>query len=196
MPKDTRRRSCGRLSHLDPWRKSAAFRMIARETLVRFNTKRQAEPRCGAKRRTDGEPCRGFPLENGRCRHHGGKTPKGAGWGRPVFSADPVKKLSKLASLERREAKRLARIAAMSPEERERYERRRARVVLGSPAERHRKRIDRDAAESIAALFEADRNPPAVPAEPRKHPGRPPGRRKTTKAAIALTSHPRGGIFD
>jgi hypothetical protein len=40
------------------------------------------KPRCGARRKTDGEPCEARALENGRCRHHGGlstgpKTPEG-----------------------------------------------------------------------------------------------------------------------
>lgn len=31
---------------------------------------------CGAKRRTDGKPCRAAAMANGRCRNHGGALPK------------------------------------------------------------------------------------------------------------------------
>lgn len=32
---------------------------------------------CGAKTKGNGKPCRKRPMANGRCRNHGGKTPKG-----------------------------------------------------------------------------------------------------------------------
>jgi len=48
---------------------------------------------CGAKRR-NGEPCKGWAMANGRCRIHGGKTPRGlasANWKTGAFSkAMPV----------------------------------------------------------------------------------------------------------
>ena len=37
------------------------------------------QARCGAHCRTTGEPCLNFPMPNGRCRMHGGKST-----GRPV----------------------------------------------------------------------------------------------------------------
>jgi hypothetical protein len=37
------------------------------------------QARCGAHCRTTGNPCLNFPMLNGRCRMHGGKSP-----GRPV----------------------------------------------------------------------------------------------------------------
>ncbi len=36
---------------------------------------------CGAHCRTTGEPCKSYPMPNGRCRMHGGKST-----GRPVTS--------------------------------------------------------------------------------------------------------------
>lgn len=36
---------------------------------------------CGAHCRTTGEPCKAYPMPNGRCRMHGGKST-----GRPVTS--------------------------------------------------------------------------------------------------------------
>jgi hypothetical protein len=35
-------------------------------------------PRCGAHRRTTGQPCRNAAMANGRCRMHGGKSKGGA----------------------------------------------------------------------------------------------------------------------
>lgn len=37
------------------------------------------QARCGAHCRTTGKPCLNFPMPNGRCRMHGGKSP-----GRPA----------------------------------------------------------------------------------------------------------------
>ena len=37
------------------------------------------QDRCGAHCRTTGQPCLNFPMTNGRCRMHGGKSP-----GRPI----------------------------------------------------------------------------------------------------------------
>jgi hypothetical protein len=39
------------------------------------------QARCGAHCRTTGKPCLNFPMPNGRCRMHGGKSP-----GRPQTS--------------------------------------------------------------------------------------------------------------
>ena len=47
------------------------------------------EEHCGAHSRTTGEPCKNFPMINGRCRMHGGKST-----GRPIqsgyYTADAV----------------------------------------------------------------------------------------------------------
>jgi hypothetical protein len=40
------------------------------EALVRAN----AAPRCGARSKRTGKPCRGAAMPNGRCRLHGGKS--------------------------------------------------------------------------------------------------------------------------
>ncbi len=34
-------------------------------------------PRCGAHARTTGKPCKKAAMANGRCRNHGGRSPKG-----------------------------------------------------------------------------------------------------------------------
>src|SRR4051794_14905627 len=66
-----------RTARLDRWRKASIFPQIAPESaktnLATFN----AAPRCGEKRKRDGEPCQKPAMKNGRCAIHGGKTPRG-----------------------------------------------------------------------------------------------------------------------
>src|SRR6187200_2239496 len=63
------------------------------EALVMAN----AAPRCGARSKRTGKPCRGAAMPNGRCKVHGGKstgprTPEGlersrrANWTRALFA--------------------------------------------------------------------------------------------------------------
>jgi hypothetical protein len=65
------------------------------EALVRAN----AAPRCGARSKRTGKPCRGAAMPNGRCKVHGGKstgprTPEGlarsrrANWKHGYFSRE------------------------------------------------------------------------------------------------------------
>src|SRR5215467_12158632 len=65
------------------------------EALVRAN----AAPRCGARSKRTGKPCRGAAMPNGRCKLHGGKstgprTPEGlersrrANWKHGHFSRE------------------------------------------------------------------------------------------------------------
>jgi len=65
------------------------------EALIRAN----AAPRCGARSKRTGKPCRAAAMPNGRCRVHGGKstgprTPKGlersrrANWKHGYFSRE------------------------------------------------------------------------------------------------------------
>jgi hypothetical protein len=65
------------------------------EALVRAN----AAPRCGARSKRTGKPCRGAAMPNGRCKLHGGKstgprTPEGlersrrANWKHGYYSCE------------------------------------------------------------------------------------------------------------
>lgn len=119
--------SRSRTARLDRWRKSDTFRRIASDT-AKANLKAfDASPRCGAKRKRDGQPCE-KPAMAGkrRCRNHGGATPSGSAWHVPQY-ADPStprgeRKLNrKLRAMQRCAEKRAARLAAMTDEERERY---------------------------------------------------------------------------
>ena len=133
---------------LSAWQSSAQWRAISSEAIRAWNASFSAQPRCGAKRRTDGEPCRNLGLENGRCRFHGGRVPKGDGWHRTQWPAgqatDTEAKLQgKLQHLSRREAKRKRRVKAMSADERAAYEKHRRAVAPSSAGERDRRRVDR-----------------------------------------------------
>lgn len=44
-------------------------------------SKNPMQPLCGAHCRTTGQPCKNYPMPNGRCRMHGGKST-----GRPIIS--------------------------------------------------------------------------------------------------------------
>jgi hypothetical protein len=115
-----------RTARLDRWRNSEEFRQIARTSAKANLAVFYAAPRCGAKRKRDGDPCCKPAMANGRCRNHGGATPTGSAWHVPQY-ADPStprgeRKLNrKLRAMQRHAEQRAARLAAMTDAERERY---------------------------------------------------------------------------
>ncbi len=120
---------------------------------------RKAAHKCGAKRRTEGgAPCRNVALENGRCRLHGGRVPKGADWHKPQLpgpgaSLDKLER--KVADLEKRRQKQAARVAAMTPEQRENYEAHKASMLPGPASGRARRKAALAARERIAEALAA-----------------------------------------
>jgi hypothetical protein len=55
----------------EPLEREPIDRMRARlEALLKAN----AAPRCGARSKRTGKPCRGAAMPNGRCKLHGGKS--------------------------------------------------------------------------------------------------------------------------
>ncbi|TXN24101.1 hypothetical protein FV217_03860 [Methylobacterium sp. WL9] len=120
-----------------------------------MNLSRFAEgPRCGAKCRTSGEPCRNHAMANGRCRLHGGKTPKKDGWHQPQWpernSADAMGKVHrKLKDRERQARKRATRLAEMTPERRKAHEDWHRARKPGPAAQRARARADRKQAAAV-----------------------------------------------
>src|SRR5262245_41952222 len=80
----------------EPLEREPIDRMRARlEALLKAN----AAPRCGARSKRTGKPCRGAAMPNGRCKLHGGKstgprTPEGlersrrANWKHGHFSRE------------------------------------------------------------------------------------------------------------
>jgi hypothetical protein len=104
------------------WSQSTQFRTMARGAIRTYNATRHTLPKCEAVRRTDGGLCQQIAMGNGRCYLHGGRTPKGKDWHRPQPGADAVKTQRKLKDMERAAKKRAKRLAAMTPDERKRYE--------------------------------------------------------------------------
>lgn len=112
----------------EPKKRTVAAAAIAAGTsaLRRYHARRHTNPVCGAKGKTTGKPCQQPPMENGRCRLHGGLTPKGDQW-HIVRRQSPSKRAAaklqaKLETLERRAKERAARLARMTPEERAAYD--------------------------------------------------------------------------
>jgi hypothetical protein len=126
-----------------------------------LNAKRTSLPKCGARRKRDGLPCQHLAMQNGRCGWHGGKSTRADAWHVPQFSSSPDKLYRKLADLERRAAKRAARIAAMTPEERQRYDRwqrtHRPGPAKARAAARERRRQDQEARKLLARLLADDK---------------------------------------
>jgi len=140
------------------YHRSPEFREIANAALARFHARRPYLPKCGATRKSDGGSCQNLPLGNGRCRLHGGRTPSGKEWHRPQWpngkSPDAARKLrAKIQKLEREARKRAARLAKMTDEERDRYERWHRDRPLGTPEAREAARLERERVSEAAALF-------------------------------------------
>lgn len=128
---------------------------LQRRRMRALNARRASFPKCGARRKRDGLPCQRLAMENGRCDWHGGKTPRGDEWHKPQFSPAPSKMYRKLDDLDRRAAKRAKRVAAMTPEERERYEAwkrtHRPGAAKARAAARERRRQAREAHKPLTA---------------------------------------------
>lgn len=148
------------------WTNSVRFRAIALAALQRINTGRSGMALCGARKRSDGSPCRNPALANGRCRFHGGRTPKGAGWHKPRFPEKAAEKfLKKELELERRKRKREVRLRSMTPEQRAAHEEWKKTHRPGSAAARARARQDREAGALISKLLAPSSEPPVIAPE-------------------------------
>ena len=114
---------------------------------------REQMPKCGAKCRQTGAPCANPVAEPGkRCRLHGGATPSGKDWHRaqmPPPDASPKRGRMKLLTLAVRREALERRLAAMTPEDRERYDRRSAAMQPGTPAERRWRHNNREMREML-----------------------------------------------
>lgn len=147
-------------------RTDIAFREMARAAITKWNREvRPFLPLCGAKTRSTGLPCRQIGLANGRCRWHGGATPKGDKWHRAQWPADRRKLHRKLGDRAKAESKRRERVGAMSKAERAAHADWQRTHRPGSARERatdrERRRRDRE-----AALFRELENRPETPPSP------------------------------
>lgn len=134
----------------DPALAEARRRGWLRSLEVRANA-----PKCGAKSRQTGLPCKNPVKEEGkRCRYHGGATPKGKDWHRRQFPSSPHRLEGKMKALRRRDREAEERRAAMTPEEREKHEERRRHRQPGTPLERRKAKYDREARKMVSALLD------------------------------------------
>jgi hypothetical protein len=143
----------------DRWRGSAEQIAVGRAAIMKWNRTRHLKPKCGAKRKRDGEPCQNLALENGRCRFHG-KTGKGANWHKPVWpnrdAPDAEARLNrKLNDLQRAAAKRAKRVAAMTPDERAAHEQWHKTHKPGPAAARARARRERQEVKQVREILSA-----------------------------------------
>lgn len=150
------------------WRGSAAQIAIGRAAIRAWNAKRHLAPKCGAKAKSHGGPCRQIAMANGRCFVHGGRVPSGENWHRPVWpnrdAPDAEAKLNrKLNDLQRAAAKRAKRVAAMTPDERAAHEQWQKTHKPGPAAARARARRERQEAKHVREFLSARPAPISSP---------------------------------
>lgn len=159
-----RNRPIGTTARQRAWIKSPQAAEQRRTASRLARAARAAGPKCGAaKKNGNRQPCRNLALENGRCRLHGGATPKGAKWHRVQMPGRgaPIGKLEKkLREIERRRQKQAARVAAMTPEQKQRYDAWHRAHRPGTAAQREARRRDREA----RAMFSTEH--PQQPPDP------------------------------
>lgn len=142
---------------------------VGAAALTRYN--REIRPHrklCGARTKSteDNRPCLNLALAgHDRCRIHGAKTPKGDQWGLVQWpngkAPDAEARLqAKLKRIERDRKAKAKRLAAMSPEERQRYDQRANTHAPGPAAARARRRDDRKRAAEIRASLEKSDDKP------------------------------------
>jgi hypothetical protein len=140
---------------------SAERREQARKALRRWQrVTRPTLPKCGAKRKKDGNPCEQVAMENGRCAWHGGRTPSGDRWHKVRWpnaaGAEAEQKLNRKLRDHQRAAKRRAlRLEQMTPEERATHLQWQKTHQPGSQKARTAERIRRKQAADARALIES-----------------------------------------
>lgn len=139
-------------------RPSASAIATGTEALKKWQAERASLPRCGATAKSTGQPCQLEAMANGRCCHHGGKTPSGDQWHKtqwPKRSApDAEQKLGrKLKASERAAKKRARRLAEMTPDERQRHDEWHRTHRPGPSSARAAARDRRERAREAAASF-------------------------------------------
>jgi hypothetical protein len=150
------------------WQGSTQWRMISREAIKKWNAKRGSMPKCGAKRKRDGQLCQQLAGENGRCHYHGLRTGKGAKFhvhilpngDAPNFGAKLQRKLKQIERDRKAQAKRRSR---MTPQELAAHEQWHRTHQSGPAAERARRRDERKRAAEIRTSLEKPDDRPISP---------------------------------
>lgn len=152
----------------DQWAQGG-LKAVGRAALTRYN--REVRPyrlRCDATRKRDGERCENIASPNGKCRVHGGATPRGKNWHKRQWPSgstpDAEKKLrDKLKLIDRDRRQLEKRLAKMSPDERRRYDEWHRARQPGPPGPRAQRRVDRKSAAKIRKSLERDEPRPISP---------------------------------
>lgn len=115
-------------------------------------------PKCAAIARTTGVRCGNPGMGNGKCRLHGGLSPKGKNWGRirPPEADTPHEKrkyLRRLENAERRRQRQEAVRATLPVDERARREKRSTDFISGSKPERAAVKADKASRAWARELF-------------------------------------------
>lgn len=149
------------------WRLSLASRAIGRQAAAKGVAVLAARPRCGARTKRSGsvETCMQPAMANGRCKCHGGLTPRGDQWHVPQWCDDPEKNVRKAQTLEKRRKARKARLAAMTPEAREKSLRRAKALRPAPQAAREARKAERERNAEARALLTAPRRAPIEDSE-------------------------------
>ena len=153
-----RRQGPGGAPQLDKWRRSPESAKIGAKALRAWHARQALLPRCGARAKSTGEPCRNVALENGRCRYHGGASTKGDRWHRirppRRDEANGIERHDrKLVKRDRKQAKKMRRLAAMSSEDRARHEAWQASHAPTSVVDRARRRKSKADQAMISKLL-------------------------------------------
>jgi hypothetical protein len=136
----------------------SAFLAAARER----NANWHLLPKCGAIAKRSGTPCQQAAMANGRCRYHGGKTPKGKDWHRISKPDSAAKAEVKLEVVERRIKARAKRLARMTDEERAAHKEWQKTHAPGAPEAREARRaLLKQNAEARKILAQSRPAPPA-----------------------------------
>jgi hypothetical protein len=146
-------------------RNNAAQREHARRAITEYNRKvRPFLQLCGAQcRGQPGKFCARIPVKGReRCELHGGKTPRGKEWHRKRWpdgskKSDEWRAMNKLKTMEIRRKELIARLAAMTDEERQAYDRYSRAARPGTPAEREGHKRARQLKKEWANVFDQQR---------------------------------------
>jgi uncharacterized protein YciI len=143
------------------WSQSAQFRQIGRDAIRQWNAGRARLPRCEATRKGEGGRCQQWPMANGRCYWHGGATPRGEQFHRMSVPASTEKLDAKLHTSQRKNKRRLAWLASMTPERRVKYDAWVRTHQPGAGAARNAERARMRQSAEARALLAAGPSPPA-----------------------------------
>lgn len=181
--------------------------MAGAAALTRYNREvRPYRKLCGARTKSteDHRPCQNLALAgHERCRIHGAATPKGDQWGLVQWPSGKTRDFeaklhAKLKRIERTRKEKAKRLAAMSPEERQRHDERAKTHAPGPAAARARKRQDRQYAREIQSRLEKLDQVPVSPelAELQRLAAYLEAERDRYRAMARADQRPTSGVFD